>query len=77
MPNHIEKSPEEIAEHWNLPVPIIEHILETFSEITLKNQSKINSSNDSEHTKEFKYVKSKENTRMLMCHIIAIIGIVN
>ncbi len=43
LPTHIEQSPEELSNKFKIPVSIIEHVLTTFTHMSLKNQTKINS----------------------------------
>lgn len=41
MPQQINESPEDLSHKLKLPVSIVEHILTEFTEISLKNQSRV------------------------------------
>lgn len=77
LPQQINESPEELSHKLKLPVATIEHILKEFTEISLKNQSRVLSSEGGQVDHEFKYVKSKENIKKLICHILAISALLN
>ena len=78
MPPHIEESPDELARRLKMPETVVDHILNEFTQISIKNQSKINSQQDDPNNDtEFKYIKSKENMKKLICHILGIALMMN
>lgn len=72
LPGSIEESPDELARKLSMPSLIVDHILNDFTQISVKNQSQMDQPEYASSNHEFKYVKSKENTKKLMCHILGI-----
>lgn len=60
LPTHIEENPEEYAKKAKIPFNIFEKLLNEFTTITLKTQSRMHNENNGAADQEYKYVKSKE-----------------
>ncbi|CDW75122.1 UNKNOWN [Stylonychia lemnae] len=76
LPLHIEISEDECASKLKMQPVIFVKMRETFSQVSFKNQSLMNNerSDNSSANGQYQYVKDKEKSKILICHIIGIIA---
>eukprot|EP00347_Sterkiella_histriomuscorum_P023078 403336035 len=84
LPQNLDQSLEVYSSKANIPLPLFEKLVEKFSTVSFKNQSMLmnhesvdSSLNNSSVANQYKYTKSKEQTKMLICHVIGINAILN
>ena len=79
MPASLEKSNEEYAQMLKIPVSLFEKIIEKFATVSFKSQQRMNleSTESASNQTQYKFIKDKEQTKTLICHIIGITAFLN
>jgi hypothetical protein len=83
LPTHIEMPPEELVKKLKTIPQVVDHLLQNFSQTAIKAQGRpaslklTASEEDASQASLFKHIKTKDNTKDLTCHMIAIMGLLN